>query len=278
MLLYRTEMPRLIPVLVIAGICLVRTNAFALVGIDDYTVLMLHFNGDDGSTEFGDSSFKDHTVTTFGSAQVDAGQKKLGTGSAYFDGNSGYLSIPDSADWDLNNGDFTIDFWVRFNGFNIQSNPIIGQFENPQNSWLVDYNKNTGKFYFWDYESSALITQYYYYSVGGTDFKVNTWYHIAIVRDGSNCYFFENGISQPVGVDFAWGTSKNLSGNLYLGFRTDINNYLSGWLDELRVSKGVARWSSNFSPPTTEYEPIPEPQTLILCSLGLLGMILKKIS
>jgi len=56
-----------------------------------------------------------HTVTAYGNAQIDTAQSKFGGASGLFDGAGDYLSTPDSEDWNFGSGDFTIDFWVRFN-------------------------------------------------------------------------------------------------------------------------------------------------------------------
>ena len=80
---------------------------------DSYTKALLHFNGSDTSTTFTDESGK--TWTGAVTAQLDTAQKKFGTASLLLDGDSDYISTPDHADFDVGSGDFTIDFWVRFN-------------------------------------------------------------------------------------------------------------------------------------------------------------------
>lgn len=93
-------------------------------GIDAYTVLMLHMDGTDEGTTFTDSSTSAHTVTANGQTNTEIGQSMFGSASGQFDGTDDYLSIPDSADWNFGNGDFTIDFWV----YSINSSgQIIGQ-------------------------------------------------------------------------------------------------------------------------------------------------------
>lgn len=89
---------------------------------DSYTKALLHFNGIDTSTTFRDESGK--TWTGGGTAQLDTAQKKLGTASLLLDGNSDYISTPDHADFDVGSGDFTIDFWVRFNAIPGQQETI----------------------------------------------------------------------------------------------------------------------------------------------------------
>ena len=84
-------------------------------GIDAYTVLLLHGNGADESTTFTDSETTPKSVTSAGSTQIDTAQYKFATGSILFDGTGDYLTTADHSDWNMADGKFTIDFWVRFN-------------------------------------------------------------------------------------------------------------------------------------------------------------------
>jgi hypothetical protein len=84
-----------------------------MAGIDEYTKLMLHANGDDQSTSFPDASASNHTVTAYGAVQVDQAEKKFGNASGLFDGTGDYLQSVDTlTDFDFGSGDFTIDCWV----------------------------------------------------------------------------------------------------------------------------------------------------------------------
>jgi len=74
---------------------------------DSYTKLLLHMDGADGSTTFTDEA--GHTVTANGNAQIDTAQNVFGGASGLFDGSSGYLTVPDSEDWNFGTGDFTFD-------------------------------------------------------------------------------------------------------------------------------------------------------------------------
>ena len=79
------------------------------------TVLLLHCDGTDASTTFTDSSSPAKTVTAVGDAQLDTAQFKFGTASGLFDGTGDELTVTDHADFDFGTGDFTIEFFVRFN-------------------------------------------------------------------------------------------------------------------------------------------------------------------
>lgn len=82
-----------------------------------------------------------------------------------------------------------------------------------------------------------------------------TWYHFAWVHIGATGVnqVFQDGVQ--IGAVTETTAFPDVTGttNLFIGSSATPNNYLSGWLDEFRVSKGVARWTSNFTPPIGSY-------------------------
>ncbi len=86
----------------------------------------------------------------------------------------------------------------------------------------------------------------------------NCWHHWAWVRSGSNAYFFLDGTSIALTQTVAWGSLTNINSVYQVGAAKNVAGaqvYVNGWLDEVRISKGIARWTSNFTPPTSEYYP-----------------------
>ena len=71
----------------------------------------MHMDGSDGGTTFTDSSGSAHTITPSGNTHTDTTIKKIGTASAQFDGNGDYLTLADSADWDIGTN-WTAEFWA----------------------------------------------------------------------------------------------------------------------------------------------------------------------
>jgi len=218
---------------------------------DTYTKLMLHCDGANTSTTFTDEIGK--TMTAAGGAQLSTAQQKFGTASGLFDGTGDYLSTPDHADWYFGTGDFTIDFWVRFDTLPATTTwqVIVSQYANAANFWRI-YLYNTAGTYSWRFGNR----------VGGSDtieiFKdssglvVNTWYHIAFARNGNNFYWFQGGVQQGTTATDADPIDDN-AGLLYIGTDTTAANFFNGWLDEIRISKGIARWTANFTPPAAAY-------------------------
>ncbi|MCM8781755.1 MAG: LamG domain-containing protein, partial [Candidatus Omnitrophica bacterium] len=205
----------------------------------------------------------------YGRVSADTTQKKLGTSSARFEGGN-YLSIPDSDDWNFGGGDFTIDFWIY--PTNITEEEIMGQGNSSGNggfSWVIRKNvndRNDGMDFSLSTDGTTWAVRY---KIG---FDVNTWQHIAFIRSGNSIYIFKNGILQK--SEAFTGTlfnSPNLLGIARIGEYDNL--YFTGYLDEIRISKGIARWTSNFTPPDTPYtltlgDPQVPPTNTIKDSIG----------
>ncbi len=207
------------------------------------TRLLLHLNGKTEGGKFEDSSFyyNNHTISTVtpGSGKIEAeatGQIPFppngDKASALFSG-GGYLSIPDSSDWDFKMGNFTIDLWVNFTD-------VAGQ------QWLIDRAPDQRLYY----------TAGNLYGLGKTFAwtpSAGTWYHIALVRLGNNLSAYVNG--SRLGNSQTISTDIDSNSDLYIGTNSDHSQTFRGYIDELRISKGIARWTSDFTPPAKEYWP-----------------------
>lgn len=214
--------------------------------------LMLHMNGTDTSKTFIDSSSAPKTVTANADAQLDTAQKQFGTASGLFDGNGDELSIPDSIDWYMGTGSFTIDFWTRFNAL-----PTDGNFQYLFQD-LTDSNNRVGLYIL---NTSGVYSLNFFFYVGASvtasvagniTIATNEWGHIAIVRNGTGFNIYYNGTSVGNATDSdEW---PNLTGNFYIG-SNGSSSYTNGWIDEFRIVKGTAVWTSNFSIPADEYTP-----------------------
>lgn len=217
--------------------------AGSIGGIDSNTVLMLHANGTNGSSAFTDSSNSPKSVTAVGNAQITTAQKKFGTASGLFDGAGDYLSITaDSPDFDFGTGDFTVDFWVRFNRTPAQTGVC-------QNLYSADnYVHAVTQCY--DNRIYVRINSLAAFDVAWSP-VAGTWYHLALVRSGTTLKIYVDGTSLG---STTYSSSVDVTSLVRLGVGDGNGSYyLDGWLDEVRVSKGVARWTSNFTPPTSEY-------------------------
>jgi hypothetical protein len=186
-------------------------------------------------------------VTANGNAQLDTAVYKFGTAAGLFDGNGDYLSLADSDDWCLGSGNFTIDFWVRFNSTG--SSSILEQYVDNSHYWSLYVYDNALRFA-QDTGSGADS-----WNAVGWSVTTNTWYHIAVVRYLNDFMFFLNGSRIGDYVDVTGKSIANISSTLRIGYQQRNNFYLNGTIDELRISKGKARWTYNFNVPNSPYAP-----------------------
>lgn len=217
----------------------------AAVGDPNFSkvALLLPFDGTDGATSTVDESDNAHAITFNGDAQIDTAQSKFGGASLSLDGTGDYISISDDPSLRMGTEDFTIEFWVR-----IPSLPpvICGLFSKGYyTAGGIDlYFQSNGYLYF-DVEQSRLA-----YNWGANGFAVDTWYHLAITRSGSNVDLWVDGVSV---INRTSSVDLNSSANFHLGYTA---HYANGWFDDLRITKGIARYTSTFTPPTTAHPTI----------------------
>jgi len=226
-------------------------------GNDSYTKLLLHLNGADGATSTDDSSGSNHSITFAGTAQLDTAQKKFETASLLLDGDSDYISAANHADFNYGTGKFTIDFWCRpSTDLNSINTVFFDFYDSGGNDWysLCDYNSGYLEFRITDSGSTTVSLQ----TSSAYAWAADTWYHIAVIRGwGGNANDWAITIdgSSVATLTDADGV-PSIDGAFRIGFgrHTDgTNDYFPGHFDEVRVSKGVARWTANFTPPTKEY-------------------------
>lgn len=186
-----------------------------------------------------------HSLLPSGNPKLDSSIKKFGSSSMYFDGNS-YIAAPDNTDWYFGAGDFTIDCWVRFSNSGTEE-ILFHQLQGTDNVFLEKRENN--HILFGASDNDVSVGQF------ETDTAISTgqWVHFAFVRNGSNTYIFFDGISQSVTVDTSWGTLPDVAAPLNIGSNSTKTQPFTGYIDELRISKGTARWTENFTPPTAEY-------------------------
>jgi len=220
-----------------------------MAGIDGYTKLCLHLNSD-----FADSSGSAHTVTANGDAQIDTAIKKLGAGAGEFDGTGDFLISVDSPDWDFGTGDFTIDFCLYRNGSQSDFTGIISASGTGTAGWELGFGyagaSSTNKITLWSNATGSWVANL----AGNAVIPDQTFTHIALIRYGNTLKLYIDG-SEDQSIDCTGYTFDSSGIGLVIGkLRNGTASYcLNGHLDEIRISKGIARWTSNFTPPTQEY-------------------------
>jgi len=228
-------------------------------GFDRYfsqVVLLLHGNGTNGSTTFTDSSSSAKTVTTYSGAQISTAQSKFGGASLYFDGVDDYATVPNHADFQFGSGAFTIEFflWAEITLNSIYWNQIVGRWLGnngaSDDSWGVYINGDTGAltFVYADGNVKSVST------TATAIYNDATEHHIAITYDQTTFRVFVDGSLVGSSVDSV--TINNGVGDLTIG-RTNYRNtnfvYQKCYIDELRITKGVARYTANFDPPISQF-------------------------
>jgi len=221
-------------------------------GIDVNTLLCLHFDGDDDTTVFTDSSSYARGVTPAGSAHIHQGEKKFGSASGAFDGTDDYLVVDASTDFDFGTGDFTIDWWeFRTENSPGGQNPACSRDNgNPYTGLLLAYDTSEGHVFC--YASSAKIAWDIFVNELLGTITLSVWIHRAVVRNGTTFYFFENGVVTDTATS-ALGIAAGSSG-FEIGRGQVASQTFQGYIDEFRVSN-IARWTADFSAslPTEAY-------------------------
>lgn len=204
----------------------------------DNVSLLLHCDGTDGSTTFTDHSPTPKTVTVYGNAHIETDQSQFGGASAYFDGGNDGLMLADLA---LGTGACTIEMWIKTSS-SVQYAQLIGN--EPGFTLMVNHASSTSGDFALYVPSGLLLT-----SVSG-DWNDGAWHHIALVRSGNTVTLYTDGSANGTGT-----YTGSLSGsNMWLA-RNNVfaPRNMVGYLDEIRITKGVARYTANFTPPTEAF-------------------------
>ena len=221
-----------------------RSRAYGPVVTADFdphwanVVSLLHFDGADGSDSFTDE--RGVVWSKHGPAQLDTDQKAHGDSSLYLPGTAALTAS--SSGFVFGTGDFTVEFlWRLPSTGGINANLVywgaLGETANPA---MGVYMSSMGWLALWG-AGSDLAT--------GATIVGNQFRHVAIARAGTSLRFFIDGQVQGV-----VGNSANISGSVMKIGRFASENYVpASHCDEFRVTKGVARYTANFTPPTAPF-------------------------
>lgn len=244
------------------------TSAFTS---DANTMFLMHGNEANGSTTFTDSSSNAATITTNGDAKIDfqedyrsnvitdsgntghkpysppAGRAKVdflspfGYGATFMDGSGDYLTAPDSTDWDLGTGDFTLEGFYRFSS--VGSSQALIEFGNSGSTGVgIKYNQASGQLRL-DINGATVLNPSF-------SPIVNNWYHFSASRASGTARLFINGSLKSNSAD-----SSNVSGSsdgVYLGYNVPGTGYFYGMTDNNRISD-VARYTATFDPADSDF-------------------------
>lgn len=183
-------------------------------------------------------------METVGSAQVSTGQAKFGTTSVAFSGNSDYLIMPSSPALTFGTGDFTVEGWFYITSYS--GGPLL---------FDARPSSTNGAYPAINVDPAGVMGYYVnsaYQIFGATTVSLNAWNHFALARSGSSTKLFLNGTQQGSTYtdtnNYLLGANRPIIGGN--GFAPGTASGVNGYIDDLRITKGYARYTANFTPPT----------------------------
>jgi hypothetical protein len=192
-----------------------------------------------------------NVLETVGNAQISTAQSKFGGSSIAFDGTGDYLITPYLPLFDMWRGDLTVEGWFYFNS--LSNVPHLFQFAEP--------NVSSSEFRVTIYVQSSVAKMYTQVGSTGADRITGTttlstgqWYHIALTKSGSTFTLWVNGVSQGTSTTTTYPSGVNE--RFTVGWQSQsggANDYLNGYVDDVRITRGYARYTSAFTPPTAAF-------------------------
>ena len=224
--------------------------------------LLCHFNGADGSTTITDNSKNVLTVTSVNGAAISTAQSKFGGASAFLDGTNDYITVTNSGMF--GSGNWTIEFWVY---------APVGQTDKPiiEARNAASGTGSTNGFTITMISPTEIRVWSGSELIRSTVSYVNQWVNICLVKNGSTTTMYVNGTNS--GTTTSLGNMSDTSFIIGAGYYGSIslNAFGNFYIDELRITKGVARYTSNFTPQKYEF---PNSRNQVLTRyVGLVGGI-----
>ena len=213
--------------------------------------LLLNFNNGGIIDQHGSN-----VLETLGNAQLSTAVKKYNNASIYFDGTGDYLYSPPNLNYAMGSGDFTIELWYYPITHTNTDPALIGNYNVTwtTNKWTLHapHASYANKYSLWvnNYATGSAIL------VSTSTMTDGAWVHIAITRSGSTWKMFINGTVEATttsSVALDGGTAASMDG-LYVGanfYSGAGGRHINAYMDDLRITKGYARYTSNFTAPTS---------------------------
>jgi hypothetical protein len=187
-----------------------------------------------------------NVLETVGGAQLSTAVKKYGNASMYFDGTGDYLTIRNSQNFAFGSGNWTIELWIYLNSSARQGFVALGEASGSNVPWEIGVNAS-GKF--------RLLTQ----TSGGqiimdstTTPSTGIWYHVAGVRNGGTATLYVNGVAEATSSSLSTNSLTTETNAIQVG-KYSYGFELNGYIDDLRITKGYARYTANFTAPTSAF-------------------------
>lgn len=199
--------------------------------------LLLPMDGTNGSTTFTDASSNAFTITVGGGAQIGTAQSKFGGASGDFT-TAGTLTTPTNAAFTFD-ADLTIEFWVRRTGSTGTLDSIVSAAA--ESTFLIRADGgNPGIFVGAGNNICNTLS-----------FAVDTWHHIAVVRESGTWAAYKDGVDVTTAT-VTDATTRTFT-NIIIGDSSVSGRNFIGYIDDFRVTKGIARYTAAFTPPTAAH-------------------------
>ena len=211
-----------------------------------------------------DSSSNTFTVTNVNSCTFQTDRKVFGSTSLAFNSGTGYLTVPDNTAFDFSGGIWTVDAWIYPTA--ISGDISIWSQSTDANNYIDLRIESTGLLALYVVSATSTIVAVKT-AIGAV--VINQWQHIAIVENGNNFYIFINGVNVTVSGGTDADRPANYTGTFQIGTRLSGSQHYNGYMDEFRVSKGIARWTAGFTPSTSAYA--SDGNTSLLLHFELVG-------
>ena len=221
------------------------------------------------NTTFVDSSTNNFTITNNASTAQSGYNpfSQASSGAGYFNSaSSNYLQTPTNTALNLSSGDYTVEGWyyldmATYSSFDLGGRGIVSDYlTNSNGRWVISID-GTGKLSFGEQDAvganSVTITD-------ASNSPLQQWVYFAAVKSGTTMYLFKNGTSVGSATS---AVRTGFPGRLNVGQATVDTNYRAfflGYISNIRVLKGTALYTSNFTPPTSPLTAITNTSLLLL--------------
>jgi len=205
--------------------------------------LLLYGEGTNNSTTFTDSSSSPKAFSSVGSPIISTSYYKFGSSSIYVDGSSYIYSSTDNSGFGFGSGDYTLESWIWIPANNgeqtlIDTRKYNGAFVEGVGLYAVAQNK-------------ICVANNTEINITGPTTPTSTWTHIALVRYSGIVTLYVNGVSS--GWNVSDTRTYSTSASIYIGGNLGGGQLMNGYIDNLRITKGIARYTSNFAVTTSNF-------------------------
>jgi hypothetical protein len=185
-----------------------------------------------------------NNLETVGNAQISTAQSKFGGASMLFDGSGDYLTLHNVLTSNLGSGPFTVELWVYFNSAS-GTQFILSNYQSVTVGWGLGIS--SGNFAFWATGDTPDIST----SVAAA---TGVWYHLAVSGQSGAIRMFLNGTQ--IGSTFTGTPALDSTATLRIGDGQGAASpqAFNGYIDDLRITKGYARYTTSFTPQRSQWQ------------------------